>query len=389
MAETAEHLARSKGLGPAQQRSAQRHEALERRASAQASVGYGALLARRPAGPQPVQRANLAGLPDSLKSGIELLPGAARDGVPVNDNIGLEREADLMGDRAARATAPDADAGRGMPPREEVPLQPLALAQLMVVQRGGDQSKPDDDAVVEKEYGRYVSEATTLLKNKIGFGASPVGKFDKKHWKQVDDRKYKLAIETIGKPSDAIKALFKADAGVWTFDCAEYVQVCNLYATMEVYGEEAIDDKKLVLRQHESTPFEEGGMTFDRESKGAKFDLFALNKEQKKVCLKGFIEEAPLLKGVPVGSRVCFKNPAAPDTPYRNENAIALGGGNYSAHPMGSGLSADNIVTRLVEINKKQSLGGEDGGLSEIFVSQAEIFPSMTIGKETKVALGL
>lgn len=76
-------LARPRGQGPAPERSARRHEALERRAANQAAAGYSALLSARPAGPQPVQR---AGLPDSLRTGIELLSGLSMNGVKVHRN---------------------------------------------------------------------------------------------------------------------------------------------------------------------------------------------------------------------------------------------------------------------------------------------------------------
>jgi hypothetical protein len=79
-------LARPRAQRPAPERSARRHEGLERRAANQAAAGYGALLGARPAGPQPVQRAGRTGLPDSLRTGIELLSGRSMDGVKVHRN---------------------------------------------------------------------------------------------------------------------------------------------------------------------------------------------------------------------------------------------------------------------------------------------------------------
>jgi hypothetical protein len=144
-----------------------RHAALERRPAVRAEAGLRSLLeARAPAGPAPIQRAaapNRTGLPNRLKAGVEALSGVSLDhvavhynssqpaqlgalayaqgrdihlasgqeghlaheawhvvqqargrvrptlnlksGVRVNDDEGLEREADLMGRRAAAGTA--------------------------------------------------------------------------------------------------------------------------------------------------------------------------------------------------------------------------------------------------------------------------------------------
>lgn len=421
----------------------------ERRLNARAAVvAQGAasrLLSARTAGPRPVQRVpNRTGLPDRLKAGVEALSGVSMDdvkvhygsskpaelnalayaqgsdihlapgeerqlpheawhvvqqaqgrvkpttemkGLAINDDAGLEREADAMGARAARAKA--ADSGpelleRGAPLRNGSGLRQM---QFAVIQRGSATSKTDEEATLQTEYAKYVAEAVSLLKGKIGFGASPEGKYDKTYWKAIEDPTYKLAIEATVKPSEAIKALFKADTGVWQFDCAEFVQICNLYATLKVYGKEAVDDKKLVLRQHGSTPFENAGVTLERKVKGNKFD--AIFKKANNAYKEDMIDEETLLKSIPAGSRVCFKNPAGEGTAFRNENAIALGGGTYAAHPMGSGLKAADIVDQLVDYNKRKDLGGEDNGRSQIFISQVEILPFTPMGLETKKALGL
>jgi hypothetical protein len=169
----AEHTARTAEGGAVRQDSAgavgdARHEAMERR-EASPETRYGALLNRRPPGPRPSQPArvpNDTGLPDRLKSGVEALSGVSLDGVKVhynssrpaqlnalayaqgsdihvapgqeghlpheawhvvqqrqgrvsptlrmkgveiNDESGLEREADAMGAAAARMEATDAD----------------------------------------------------------------------------------------------------------------------------------------------------------------------------------------------------------------------------------------------------------------------------------------
>ena len=307
-----------------------------------------------------------------------------KSGVALNDDAGLEREADRVGAQLASAATPAARGDGGAVPAG-FRLRLRAIGGR-VVQCGGDQSKPDEDAVLQVEYQKYVTKALALLKGKLAFGASPEKGYDKRYWKQVDDPKYKLAITTIVKPSVALEALMAVD-GVWSLDCAEYVQVCNLYATMKTFGADEIDKAPLTLRQHGSTPFEGGGITFQRDSKGSAFSVvFARAGNKYADCAIG---EADLLRHAPAGSRVCFKNPVAPDTPFRNENAVALGDGSFSAHPMGSGLSGEQIIAKLVEYNKKTGLGGETGGEDQIFASQIEIIAGIPLGKATKEAMGL
>lgn len=328
-----------------------------------------------------VQDKNNTGLPATqLKQNIE-----------INDDAGLEKEADIMGHKAMQLkviTSGEKVISRG-PELGKLPVTSLVYQRKKeVIQFGNKVSTTDEDAILETEYKEKVKEAIARLDGKIGFGASPEGKFDARYWKKIDDPKYHFAIETKVKPSVALKHLFNAPQDVWKFDCAEYIQVCNLYATMEVYGEEAVDQKgTLILRQHSSTPFEKSGVTFDRNAKDNQFD--AIFPKADNAVGDNFIGEVALLQHIPAGTRVCFKNPAAPETPFRNENAIYLGGGKYAAHPMGSGLSAQNIIDKLVSYNEKSGLGGDDHGRAQIFISQVEIYASIPMGKNTVEGLGL
>jgi hypothetical protein len=432
--------ASAKTAGPsAAGASPQAHEALEQRARMRPVRDHEALLARRSAtAPQPRQpAAGRHGLPDGLKARAEALSGISLDGVkvhhdspeparlgaqafaqgadihlgpgqerhlpheawhvvqqapgrvaqtrqmksgvPLNDDAGLEREADAIGNRLA--------AGRlGAEIAAPLPRLRPSVARG-VVQRGGGPSKSDESAALQVEYQKHVANALVLLKGKLEFGASPQAAFDERYWKKVVDPTYKFAITTIVKPSIALKALMDAGGGIWSMDCAEYVQVCNLYATMMTFGAKEIDSKPLTLRQHGSTPFEGGGVTFQRDAKGSAFSVIVARSGNQ--YMDSSVDEPTILRHVPAGSRVCFKNPVAPDTPFRNENAVALGDGNFSAHPMGSGLTGEQIVAELVKYNKKTGLGGESGGADQIFVSQIEILAGIPLGKATKEALGL
>jgi hypothetical protein len=184
---------RSKRGTPMPARSGPRHESLQRRAAdreAGYAAHYAALLSARPAGAQPVQRAalNRTGLPDRLKGGIEALSGISMEGVkvhynspepgrlqahaytqgvdihvapgqerhlpheawhalqqkqgrvratqqlkgglPLNDDAGLEREADLMGAKAAGLDHSAAAPARLSP-------RPVAGASAAVQRVGG------------------------------------------------------------------------------------------------------------------------------------------------------------------------------------------------------------------------------------------------------------
>ncbi|MEA3046197.1 MAG: hypothetical protein QOJ53_529 [Sphingomonadales bacterium] len=84
---------------PAPQDSVQRHAMLERRAAAQPAAAYGAMLNARPAGPQPVQTgkaANRTGLPNQLKQGVEALSGLSLDDVRVHYNSSRPAKLDAL-----------------------------------------------------------------------------------------------------------------------------------------------------------------------------------------------------------------------------------------------------------------------------------------------------
>ena len=330
----------------------------------------------------------------------QVKPTMQMKGRPVKDDHYVEFEADVMGQKALQRLATESEQALTVQSHQDKAMvraaqnpQPVqrmlawtGAANQEVVQLGVGASKVDESAVAEREYGKYVAEAVTKLSGKLAFGASPEGKFDTDHWEKVEDKEYKFAVRTKSKPSVALKALVQKPEK-WSFDCAEFVEVCNLYARMMTYDDEVVDAERLVLRQHTSTPFLGGGVTFDRKAKDAKFD--AIFPKRGNAVAENLITEAELLSALPIGARVCFKNPAAPDTPFRNENALVDGSGTFAAHPMGKGLSAETIVNRLVNYNIQEGLGGEDHGRALIFISQAEIFSSMFLSEATVSGLKL
>lgn len=266
------------------------------------------------------------------------------------------------------------------------------VAGALPIQRGLGSSKVDDDAVLQADYAKYVQAATAKLKSKlnggsVAFGASPEGAYDAENWEVVDDAKYKKALRCKVKPSKALKDLYDKPEK-WSFDCAEWVQVVNLYATMKVYGKEAVDDlapEKFLLRQHDSPGLETSAYLFERKESGKKFDLVLPKMENK--FIEEFIAEDVLLDAIPVGSRVCFKNDEmAKDTAFRNENTLKDGPGTFAAHPMGAGLKKQDVIDRLAKYNQQEfDKEGRDG----IYISQVEIYASIPLGQKTREALGL
>ncbi|MFN8395695.1 MAG: DUF4157 domain-containing protein [Bacteroidia bacterium] len=301
-------------------------------------------------------------------------------GVAINDDSALEREADVMGGRAMGI------------PRAENPVQTCSLlpvAQRAVIQCGGMSSKGgSEDAILASEYESHLQKAKTALLGKIGFGASPESKYDAEHWEAVDDPDYLKALKCRTKPSLAMVEMVNSPSK-WSFDCAEFVQVCNIYASCMTYGGEQVDKQypDFRLRQHDSTIFQAGGITFVRNDKDAKFDV--LVKKAKNAVVGQGIDEKTLVENLPIGSRVCFKNPKGEGTPFRNENAFVEGKGKFAAHPMGSNLTEQDIVDELVKYNIKTQRNHPTDGREQIFISSAEIYTTMSITNETMAALGL
>jgi hypothetical protein len=233
MSEPADRLA-----GPPRRRdaaapepSAQRHDALERRAAAQAATGYGALLSRRPAGPCPVQRAASTGLPAPLKAGVEALSGVGMEdvkvhhgsaqparlqahaftqgtdihlapgqeghlpheawhvvqqaqgrvrptmqmkgGVAINEDAGLEREADVMGSRAAALGRAQDRGAPAVPPRP-APRAAGAPVQRYKVREKFHISNDDTAAVVDVRNNKElyataerIEQAKTALRQRV------------------------------------------------------------------------------------------------------------------------------------------------------------------------------------------------------------------------------
>ncbi len=217
------------------------------------------------------------------------------------------------------------------------------------------------------------------------FGRAPSGeegRFDRVHWEVVkdDDPEVKLALKVKHgiKASDAIRKIIEGHAylrQVWSIDCAEFVQLANLYAMLTLHGDEWLDelqakDKRFVLRPHNSTGFrQKSRRTLQREAKeaGSRFLLF---KDEKP---EGFVtrSETELLDLAPVGARVSFFNGNGHGTPFHNENTVKVGKDQYAAHGLGlpNVFSRREIIRKLEDYNERAE---RERGSENIFVFTIE-----------------
>jgi hypothetical protein len=197
-----------------------------------------------------------------------------------------------------------------------------------------------------KYQANLVAGAQMLEQGHVGFGSSVrKGRFDHDFWEVVGrtsatERDLFLRLIHGKKPADAIDAMFKKP-GLWSFDCAEFVQAVELFAIRNTVDADVFNAhyEDLIFRQHGSTglspmhgikhawEFDEGGIL--RTAEGKTVDRGFLNRH---------------IKESPNGSEVTFKNtdPLAKGMDYESENTIKLGPDLFIAH----GIGGDGIVTR-------------------------------------------
>lgn len=238
---------------------------------------------------------------------------------------------------------------------------------------GQSQSSIDDSQIIADEYKKLLNEAVAVLA-KASFGASPEKGFDELYWERIKDETYGYALKLkVGfKPSKAIKQIFK-DIGKWSFDCAEFVQVANLYVINELY--ESLDDAAkraggtFKLRQHNSTGLAKvSPLVYQRDKATDSFTKFV--DEKAKAILTN--KEAELLSFMRVGSRISFANPVGSGTSFHNENTVKVGDDQYAAH----GLGKPNVFTRQELINALADLNtrtSREDGKDQIFVRVMEM----------------
>lgn len=185
-------------------------------------------------------------------------------------------------------------------------------------------------------------------------------------------------------PSAAIDAMF-ADLGSWTLDCSQYVQVAELYAMRHVRGAEAFDaefeDVAFEFRPFASSGLKVGAL-YGREKPG---DLMVPQPQFSDAPEEFQPPQTPvpaeeLVRGAPIGSRVTWRNLAAPsDSPFFNENTIKLGDDQYAAHGFGSKTMFTGRELELalagVELGREADPATDAAYLAEnLFVIEVQTF---------------
>lgn len=238
---------------------------------------------------------------------------------------------------------------------------------------GQSQSSIDDSQVIANEYKRHINDAVAILA-KASFGASPEKGFDASYWEKISDKDYGYALKLkVGfKASKAIAEIFK-NIGKWSFDCAEFVQLANLYVINEIY--ESLDDAKtraggtFLLRQHNSTGLSpKSPLMYQRDKATDSFIKFV--DEKAKAIMSN--KEEDLLASMRVGSRIAFCNPVGDGTSFHNENTVKVGADQYAAH----GLGKPNIFTRqqiIDGLSNFNTRSERESGKEQIFVRTMEV----------------
>jgi len=184
-----------------------------------------------------------------------------------------------------------------------------------------------------------------------------------------------------GKPSEAIDEMFD-NLHLWTFDCAEYLQVAQWYAQRHTLGAEAFDKKMtglggLTLRPHGST----GIMTKEIYIRKTPYSMFYRQNNVTMQTEPSDKMDFQLLIEAPIGTRVTWTNAAAPTASdpagrwwsFGNENTIKTGDDQFAAHPFGT-LSQAEIECRLAARGYVKEM--EEAGRSSL-VSRAALLRTL------------
>jgi hypothetical protein len=189
-------------------------------------------------------------------------------------------------------------------------------------------------------YEAKLREGITLLRAaKPAFGSpESTGKFDSAYWEVRPDPQYagKLVL-VAGTPSGAIDELF-AKLDTWSFDCAHYVQVAQLYAFRHTFGAAEFDRRMLAggpfeIRFHHSSGIRPKRF-LQRDGPGERWTDTASGAQIPDTT-------ASLLAAAPIGTRVQWTNLDAPrSSAWRNEQTVKVNDDWYAAHPFGLGSGA-------------------------------------------------
>jgi Protein-glutamine gamma-glutamyltransferase len=182
-------------------------------------------------------------------------------------------------------------------------------------------------------------------------------------------------------PAEAILEVFRSPE-LWSFDCAQFVQVVLLYAVINSITPEKFNERvranvlssgKMLLRAHASTGLKVTGGSQIRKPEVA-------NLTQNLFLEKKSAQEAKF-KAAPIGSQIIFTNrdARANNKAYEHENTIKLGDDQFLAHGI---VRGDHRVTRaqIYSILAEDALRGTGQKGDEVYekrnlyISLVELF---------------
>lgn len=309
----------------------------------------------------------------------------------------LEREAD---DAAIGAVTTLWTHGKSLQGGTPSRALPRLRASLQLQRCSGSAKKPaaapnlQTDNVLRQTWEAAFQEGLALLNASVGQKGKDKGcafpgdkspeawRYDTEYWRQVtlgdEMRKYRVAFTPTREPHVSVDQLF-AHLERWECDCALFVELTWLYAWRHTLTNAEFDSRfaNMRLRPQQSTGLETETHGREDIELGQETDNFE-----------------KLWSQAPIGTKVNWINESSvARSPWHFENAVkskkAAPGGEdlYDAHPMGSGLSEDEIKRGLAE-NAEDFPGRPfvvtDSTLAEMAAAQAsaEFLKNLTAMKD-------
>jgi hypothetical protein len=232
------------------------------------------------------------------------------------------------------------------------------------------------------EYEAKLTEAVEkLAKIEFGRGEQATSEdFDHQFWEKEPDPDpdvaWHLRLKEKLSPADALDAIVDKPQK-WSFDCAQYVQVSELYALRHTLGKAQFDqymrstgkDGQVVLRVHWSTGLKRKTL-YKRKGPSEPFI-----EENTTVGPPYPWTEDELLKMVPVGSRVCFTNDKLPvNDAYHNENTVLLGPDRFGAHAGTGGKKIWSRAALEAELAAQLRTKGSPAAAERYYISEIEVY---------------
>jgi hypothetical protein len=347
--------------------------------------------------------------------------GEYRPGTPVGDALLAHELAHVAQDSGAQAAggalgahsetalehdADDAAAGAvtslwgdRAPAQLRRSARPRLTGGLALRSCGGAAKKEDEKAAPEAApanpkavYEQKLKEGVQLLAA-ASFGRAEVAaKFNRDYFEtELDEEnssfegegQLKLVLRRGKAPSKAIDATF-ANPGEWSVDCAEYVQLAELYALRHSLGATEFNQRvktiRLTIRPHGSTLLEDLSY-WNREGAGAPVLRYTTTKGKTGPGAPEKRSMDQVLADAPIGSRVMWTNVDAPSShPWHNENTVKIGPDLFAAHGIQDGGRKtfsraeveQGMAREFLKLRKRELEPGYVA--SNVYLKQVEVF---------------